>query len=210
MAESRRRMVSTLAMVDVAAKIYAEEGFAVPLSRIARAARVPVADLRRRVGAKAALRERVYERQFTGRWKPEWEALLVDRRIPLARRLERFYVEYRGNITRANARLWNWAGLAGYHRSGNFSATLAKRILHPVALELRHDAGVRSTRPVSRAEEELVQVLHGAIAFPHVRSHIYGMDVHGSLAQLVPMMVRVWLPGAKAEVRRMHRKPSRR
>lgn len=191
--------------MDAAAKVYAEEGFAVPLARIARAARTTEAGLRRHVRTKGALRELVYERQFTGRWKPRWEALLVDRRLPLGRRLERFYVEYRGNITRANARLWNWAGLAGYHASGNFSATLAKRILKPVALELRHEAGVRSTRPVSHAEEELVQVLHGAIAFPHVRSHIYGMDVHGSLAQLVPMMVRVWLPGAKAEMQRLHR-----
>ena len=35
------------------------------------------------------------------------------------------------------------------------------------------------------------------------RSFIFGMDVHGSLEQLVPMMVRVWLPGAKAELRRL-------
>ena len=51
----------------------------------------------------------------------------------------------------------------------------------------------------------LVQMLHGAIAFPHTRSHIFDMDVHGRLPELVAMMVRVWLPGAIAEVRRLTR-----
>ena len=41
-----------------------------------------------------------------------------------------------------------------------------------------------------------------AIAFPHTRSNIFGMDVYGTLEKLVPMMVRVWLPGALAEIRR--------
>jgi hypothetical protein len=174
-------------VLDAAAKRYAEHGFTMP----------------------PALRKQVFDRHFTGRWKPEWEALLADRRWPLGKRLTRFYSEYRGNITRAGARMWNRAGLEGFHTKGNFSATLEARILKPVALELRHEAGVRSKRPVSRAEIELVQMLHGAIAFPHTRSHIYGMAVYGRLPDLVAMMVRVWLPGAVAESRRLRRKTTR-
>ena len=104
-------------------------------------------------------------------------------------------------------RLWNRAGLLGLHASGNFSATLAARILEPVVRELRHAAGLKRTvrRPVSGAELELVQMLHGAIAFPHTRAHVYGMRVDGALPDLVGMMVRVWLPGAIDEVRRLHR-----
>ena len=151
-----------------------------------------------------ALRKQVFDRHFTGRWKAEWEALLADRRLPLAKRLARFYSEYRGNITRTGARMWNRAGLEGFHTKGNFSATLESRILKPVALELRHEAGVRSRRPVNHAEIELVQMLHGAIAFPHTRSHVYGMAVYGRLPHLVAMMVRVWLPGAIAESRRLN------
>ena len=49
-------------------------------------------------------------------------------------------------------------------------------------------------------------MLHGAIAFPHTRAHIFDMRVRGTLRQLVPMMVRVWLPGAIAEMRRLHRR----
>ena len=61
-------------------------------------------------------------------------------------------------------------------------------------------------RTVTGEEIELAQVLHGAIAFPHTRSHLFGMDVHGTLKEIVPMAVRVWLPGAKVEVRRLCRR----
>ncbi len=190
-------------ILDAAWRLFAEHGFELPLSRIARAARVSPAVLTRLVGTKKALLDRVFKRLFEGRWKPEWDALLVDRKLPLEERLSRFYVEYRGNIERNGARLWTRAGLRGLHKSGNFSATLARRILIPIIRELRHEAGVATDRAVTGEEIELAQVLHGAIAFPHTRSHLFGMDVHGSLEQIVPMAVRVWLPGAKAEVRRL-------
>ncbi len=193
-------------------RVYAEHGFDVPLARVARAARVSPAALRRRVGSKKALRHSVLSRLFGGRWKPAWDALLADRSMPLRDRLTRFYCEYRGNIDRTGARLWTRAGLLGLHASGNFSATLAARILVPVVLELRHEAGLPGAvrGPVSGQEIEVAQMLHGAIAFPHTRSHIFGMQVHGRLADLVAMMVRVWLPGAIAEIRRLHAGKARR
>jgi AcrR family transcriptional regulator len=201
-------------MLAAAMRLYAEHGFDVPLSRIARAARVSPAAMRR-LGSAPALRQRVLTRLFAGRWKPAWDALLADRSMPLADRLSRFYAEYRGNIDRTGARLWTRAGLLGLQASGNFSATLAVRILIPVVRELRHEAGLRGAarRPVNGKEIEVAQMLHGAIAFPHTRSHIFGMQVHGRLPDLVAMMVRVWLPGALAEIRRLHagrpRRPSR-
>jgi hypothetical protein len=143
-------------------------------------------------------------RLFAGRWQPKWDALLVDRSISLEKRLTRFYAEYRGRVKRSEARLWTRAGLLGMH-GPKFSRTLEKRILVPVARELRYAAGVKSKRPVSTKEIELVQMLHGAIAFPHTRSYIFDMNVYGRLPQLIAMMVRVWLPGAIAEVKRLTR-----
>ena len=170
----------------------------------ARAARVTPAVFKRCFPSGKALQARVIERLFAARWKPEWDALLVNRAIPYEKRLSRFFVEYRGNIDRDNARLWTRAGLLGKHASGNFSATLATRILGPMVRELRHEAGLadKPGRKVTQAELELAMVLHAAIAFPHTRSNIFGMDVYGTLEKLVPMMVRVWLPGALAEIRR--------
>ncbi len=195
-------------IVNAASRLYAEHGFDVPLSRIASAAKVTTAALAGAVGSKKALLDRVFKQLFAGRWKPEWDALLVDRSLPLEKRLSRFYVEYRGNIERSGARLWTRAGLLGLHKSGDFSGTLAKGILIPMIRELRHEAGITkgAKRAVTGKELELAQVLHGAIAFPHTRSHVFGMTVHGGLEELVPMMVRVWLPGAKVEVRRLNRR----
>ena len=140
--------------------------------------------------------------RFAGRWRAGWDDLLVDRRLPLAKRLTRFYSEYRGRITRSEARQWTRAGLAGMHGPA-FSRTLEKRILVPIVRELRHAAGVASKRPLSKTEIELVQMLHGAIAFPHTRRYIFDMNVYGRLPDLVEMMVRVWLPGARQEIRRL-------
>lgn len=206
-----RKEAADARILDAAWRLFAEEGFQVPLSRIGRAARVTPAMLKRCVGSKKALLDRVFKKLFEGRWKPEWDALLVNRSLRFEERLSRFYVEYRGNIERNGARLWTRAGLLGLHKSGNFSGTLAKRMLIPIIRELRHEAGVKADREVTGEELELATVLHAAIAFPHTRSHIFGMDVHGPLEELVPMMVRVWLPGAKAEVRRLdaiERKPN--
>jgi AcrR family transcriptional regulator len=191
-------------ILAAAERIFAEDGFDAQLSRIARAAGVPSAALAR-LGGRKGLVERVIERLFRGRWKPEWDELLADRSIPLEPRLVRFFCEYRGNVTRTGARLWTRTGLLGRQSKGNFSATLEKRIHKPIARELRHEAGVRSTAPVSRREIELVHLLHGGIAFPHTRSHVFGMAVYGRLPELIAMMVRVWLPGARAEIRRLHK-----
>lgn len=201
-----RRETPEARILGAAARLYAEHGLGVPRGRIARAARVSDAELRRFAPSNEALRERVFAHAFAGRWQPAWEALLADRAQPLAARLTRFYVEYRGNIDRTGARLWTHAGLAGRQASGNFSATLAARILDPVVRELRHEAGLdhAANAKVSGEEQELVQMLHGAIAFPHTRGHVFGMQVRGKLPDLVAMMVRVWLPGAIAEIRRLH------
>jgi hypothetical protein len=153
----------------------------------------------RRIGPKIITARRGL---FAGRWQASWDDLLVERKLPLAERLTRFYAEYRGRITRSEARRWTRAGLAGLHGPA-FSRTLEKRILVPVVRELRHEAGVASKRAVSKKEIELVQMLHGAIAFPHTRSHIFDMAVYGRLPDLIAMMVRVWLPGALLEVRRL-------
>ena len=175
-------------IIAAAARAFAEHGFDTPMAN------------RRR------LREQVLAQLFAGRWKPKWDVLLVDHALPLEERLTRFYAEYRGRVTRVEARLWTRAGLLGMHGPA-FSRTLEQRILVPVARELRREAGVASKRAVTRKEIELVQMLHGAIAFPHTRSYIFDMDVHGRLPELIAMMVRVWLPGAIAEARRLATQP---
>lgn len=199
--ENERRVLAT------AQQLFAERGFDVTIIEIAQSAAVTPAQLRRHFRSKTALLDRVLERLFEGRWRSEWDTLLTDRTIALDERLVRFFTEYRGHTDRISTRLWTRAGLAGLHASPKFSFghTLAERILFPVIRELRYELELPSPAdsPISPMEIELVQMLHGSIAFPNTRSHVFNMPFHGNLAELVAMMVRVWMPGARAEIKRL-------
>ncbi|MCW5603156.1 MAG: TetR family transcriptional regulator [Burkholderiales bacterium] len=186
--------------------LYAEDGFDAPLAKIARDARVTPAILQRHFRTKKALIESVVAQLFEGRWKPEWDTLIANRAIPLEQRLARFYTEYRNHANRTSSRLWTRAGLMGVHSSGKFSSNIEKRILAPIIGELRHAAGLPSpeVQPISKTEIELAQILHGSIAFPNTRSHIFGTKVHIDLHDLIPMMIRVYMPGAIAEIKRLN------
>ena len=193
-------------IIAAAYELFAADGFEVPLSAIAKKARVTPAQLAAHFRGKPALIQRVMVKLFDGRWRPEWDALLADRSLSLEQRLTRFYVEYRGAMRPADSRLWTRAGLLGVHKSGKFSSKLAQRMLIPLIRELRHEAGLPApdARAVMPLELELAGVLHGAIAFIHTRGHVFGMTVHGTLAEIVAMNVRVFLAGAPAELRRLH------
>ncbi|MGH8616271.1 MAG: TetR/AcrR family transcriptional regulator [Burkholderiales bacterium] len=186
--------------------LFAQDGFEVSLAAIAKKARVTPAQLAAHFRGKPALIQSVIVQLFAGRWRPEWDVLLADRRIPLDQRLIRFYVEYRSGMRAADSRLWTRAGLLGVHKSGKFSSQLAQRMLIPIIRELRHEAGLPApeTRPVLPLELELAGVLHGAIAFINTRSHVFGMSVHGTLEEIVGINVRVFLAGAPGELRRLH------
>ena len=193
-------------VVGVAYDLFAEHGWEVPLSTIAKKARLTPPRLRALIGGKQALIDRVIEKLFAGRWQASWDALLADRTLPLEQRLTRFYVEYRGAMRAADSRLWTRAGLLGVHKSGKFTSVLAQRIMIPIVRELRHAATLPSPeiKPITAAERELASVLHGGIAFIHTRGHVFGMPVPGTLEERVAMNVRVFLAGAPAELRRLH------
>jgi len=191
-----------------AADLFADDGFEVPLAQVALRARVTPAILRRHFRTTKALVDAVIASLFADRWKPEWDALIADRSMPLEQRLARFYTEYRGHTDRRSSRLWTRAGLLGVHASTGFGSRLAERVLAPVVRELRHTAGLPApdARQVSPPEIELAQMLHGCIGFPNTRSHIFGATVSADLSGVIAMMVRVYMPGALAEIRSLNRR----
>lgn len=195
-------------IVRAAEALFAERGFDVTWADIASASDLTPTVLRRYFRNKSLLVDKVVARLFAGRWRPEWQALLANRAAPLERRLIRFYTEYRTHTHRTSTRLWIRAGLAGLHASGKYAygGILARRILVPIVRELRREQGLASPeeRPIGAGELELVQMLHGSVGFPNSRMHVFDLPVHGNLAEIVAMMVRVWLTGARTELRRLH------
>jgi AcrR family transcriptional regulator len=194
-------------VLAAARALFGEHGFSLPDAAIAAGAGLDAS----RIGAlfpdRAALVEAVIAPLFDGRWQQSWSDLLADRSLPLAQRLSRFYIEYRGRVDRTEARLWTWAGLNGAHASGRASGTLAGKLFSPMISEMRHESLLPGfeRRPLLPLERELAQSLHGAIAFINTRRFVFGSNIEPSLETLVPMIVRSFLPGAKQELIRIHR-----
>ena len=202
MRETERRIVRA------AEAVFAERGFDVTWTDLAAAAGVPPAVIRRYFRNKSLLVDKVLARLAAKRWRPEWEALLANRAAPLERRLIRFLTEYASHAARNSTRLSMRAALTDglANAKAVFDSALARRALLPIVRELRHDVGVPSPeqRNILAAELELVHMICGAVTYPNVRSHIFDAPVNGNVAELVAMMVRTWLPGARAELTRLH------
>jgi len=202
MRETERRIVRA------AETLFAEHGFDVTWTDLASAAGVPPAVVRRYFRNKSLLVDKVLARLAAKRWRPEWEALLANRAAPLERRLIRFLTEFASHAARNSTRLSMRAALTDglANAKAVFDSALARRALLPIVRELRRDIGVPppEERNILATELELVHMICGAVTYPNVRSHIFDAAVNGNVAELVAMMVRTWLPGARAEMQRLH------
>jgi AcrR family transcriptional regulator len=106
------------AIVQAAAALFAEQGFAVSTRQISDLLGVTQALLYRYFPSKQALIERVLAECFGGdRWNPEWDALLADRKLPLVERLVRFYEAYRRRSSSVSLKLWVQARAQASFRS---------------------------------------------------------------------------------------------
>jgi AcrR family transcriptional regulator len=195
------------AIVQAAAELFAEQGFGVSTREIAAQLGVTQALLYRYFPSKQALIERVLVDRFGGdRWNAEWDALLADRKLPLAERFMRFYEAYRRRSNHASLKLWVQAGLSGAHVAGRYSGKLTRRVLAPIIRELRHEAGLPGflERGFMRGERELAMILHGGLVFIDIRKHVYRMPMPDNLDDLLSLHVRSFIPGAVEELRRLH------
>ena len=77
------RIAFGLLMAVEAVRFFAEVGFGGDTRELAKRAHVTHALLFRYFPSKQALIERVYQEVYLGRWNPQWEQLIQDRRLPL-------------------------------------------------------------------------------------------------------------------------------
>jgi len=185
-------------LIEGAAAFFANHGFAATTRDLADELDVTQALLYRYFKNKAVLIDRVLDWAMTDRWKPEWQALIADERLPLAERLVRFYQEYAGDITQERMRLMVRAGIDGFGMPQRKSFRITEHVLMPVCRALRHDAGLPdfASVPFTRGERELSMSLHGGVIFVCIRKHVYRMDLPDDLDVLVEMQVRNFVSGA--------------
>ena len=143
-----------------------------------------------------------------GRARPE---LLADRGRPLEERLVDFYRDYVEGSSPVRMRLFVRASLEGLELARRYGGPLTASVLAPVVAELRAEAGLPDLAhiPLLRGEREIAMALHGGLMFLQIRRHVYAMPMPDAPGELIRLQVRIYLPGAIEELRRLHREPSR-
>ena len=152
---------------------------------------------------KEALINRVFEVVYMGRWNPFWEAVIQDRGVPLQERLTRLYVEYaKAALTRDWVRIFMFSGLRGEAINRKYLASLRKRILEPIAVELRHELGLPTVAqvPLLSAEVELVWSINARVFYFGQRQWIFDVPLEDKLDDMIALTVAHFLAGARVVV----------
>ena len=142
---------------------------------------------------KASLINAVYERNIAGPFKAVWLEQLRDRRVPLAERLETFYVTYYETLlTRGWLRLFLYSSLAEVEYAPTYITGIIKRLLETIATEAAEAAGVPPLEDPALLHE-LGWVLHGNISHLAIRRHVYRDTTGASHRDVIAMHVAAFL-----------------
>lgn len=195
--EARRQ-----AIIEQAAELFAEQGFAGTTRDLAARLGVTQALLYRYFPTKAELIEGVFD-DFRGRWDAQ-KASMLESEAPLAARLLDFYMAYIfRHGAKPAARLFMHAALADIDLPLRYGQDLDRLVLGPVLAALRRERGLPP--PPDRlppGERELVMGLHGAIVFVGIRRWIYHAAIDDAAHRgLVKAIIDAWLPGGLASIK---------
>ena len=191
-------------MLEAAVPFFAEHGFAASTRELARHLGVTQALIYKHFGSKDAFIASLLERTFDGVWRRA-TAVLDDDTRPLTDRLAAFYGGA-GRGSKDRIRLFVRAGLDGWPVPARHGARLTRHIFRPVIRALRREAGLPGflERPLMRGERELAMMLHASVVFMGIREHVYRMPMPGDRDGLIRFYVEIYLPGALAQLRRLH------
>ena len=166
--EERRRE-----FIAKAVEFFAQEGFESSTRELARRLGVTQPLLYRYFPSKDDLIAEVYEEVYLKRWRPEWEAMLADRTLPMRERLIIFYHAYTDVVFQLDwMRIFLFAGLKGVDINRRYMERVRSRVLEPIVRECRHEAGYVTLDPTER-EVDYAWVMHGGIYYYGVRTLVY-------------------------------------
>ena len=189
-----------------AIKFFAEVGFGGDTRELAKRLGVTQSLLYKYFPNKEALINRVFEVVYMGRWSPFWESVIQDRTLPLSERLTRLYTEYaKAALTRDWVRIFMFSGLRGEDINRKYLAILRKRILEPIAIELRHEMGLPSIEelPLLSSEVELVWSIHSRVFYFGQRQWIFDIPVEDDLNEMLSITIEHFMAGARSVIPRL-------
>lgn len=190
-------------MIEAAVPFFGTEGFAASTRELARHLGVTQALIYMHFGSKADFVAATLDHTFKGS-DSRSPSILDDDGLPVADRLAAFYGGSGGSKDRI--RLFVRAGLEGHPIPARHGARLTRRVFGPVIRALRREVELPGfdSRPMMRGERELAMMLHASVVFLGIREHVYQMPVAGDREELVRFYVDIYLPGALAQLRRLH------
>jgi AcrR family transcriptional regulator len=198
-------------ILDGAVRFFAEVGFDGGLRDLAKRLGITHQNLFRYFPTKEALIERVYQEVYLGKWQAEWENLLQAPDRPLELRLSDFYKAYVRSIYSYEwVRIFVFAGLKGVGISQRYLPLIQKKVMVPLAIELRLRAGVSKplNLPPSADELEIAWGLHGEIFYLAIRRWVYDLPVPDDLDRLIDNAIATFLDGAPRTIRSLLKEKS--
>ena len=196
----RRSMILTSA-----AGFFAERGFSASTRDLAAVLGVRQALLYKYYPSKEALLAAMFDKVFADQWNLEWLQALDDTSAPLANRLVSVY----GRILSGDdigLRLLLRAVLDGRTDAHVRAGFMFENIVTPLIRELRREAELPdlATKPLLNGEEELANMLHGAMLFHALREHLYHMPVNLVREDTLAFFVTTFLQGARQSLLKLH------
>lgn len=193
--EERRQEFLTKAI-----EFFAQEGFESSTRELARRLGVTQPLLYRYFPSKSDLIAEVYDAVYVKRWKDEWGVLLADRSRPLRDRLVEFYGAYTDVVFHNDwMRIFLFSGLKGVDINRRYMKLVRARILEPILVELRFDAGLDDLTPTDE-EVEFAWIMHGGIFYYGVRTLIYEASILNNKTFVIETAIDSFL-GQIAQVR---------
>jgi AcrR family transcriptional regulator len=189
-----------------AIKFFAEVGFGGDTRELAKRLGVTQSLLYKYFPNKEALINRVFEVVYMGRWSPFWESVIQDRTLPLSERLTRLYTEYaKAALTRDWVRIFMFSGLRGEDINRKYLAILRKRILEPIAIELRHEMGLPTIEelPLLSSEVELVWSINSRVFYFGQRQWIFDVPLEDDLNEMISITIEHFIAGARSVIPRL-------
>ncbi len=188
-------------IVDRAIGFFAEQGLHGNTRDLARSIGISQPLLYHYFPSKDALIERVVERLFEDRWKPEWRDALRRADLSVRQRLEQFYIDYSETVlTREWVRILFFASLAGMDLHKRHQALVRERAWRPIARELRREAGAGRSDSVAAADVDLAGRLHNGIFQLAVRRWVFNNPASRTLVVAIREEVGFFLHGARSQL----------
>jgi AcrR family transcriptional regulator len=189
-------------ILDGAVAFFAEFGFDASLRDLAARLDITHQNLFRYFPTKEALIERVYKEVYLNRWQPEWELLLCNPAFSLEQRLIAFYTSYMAVVNRYEwVRIFVFAGLRGITISQRYLELIQKKVIEPLAIELRTLCGTKPGSALSPEELEIAWSLHGELFYFAIRRWVYGMPTSADVDTVIKTSVKRFLDGAPKAMR---------